>query len=276
MKQPVKNTSPGNGLKERKVRRNGLQRKLKLLYDGRSRRAVMFRFGLLAFDIFVISFFVVTSLIPERPWMVHVDYGLAVLMIIDVAARLWIAGNKRRFMVRGGTIIDLIVIASLIAPAFFDSVAFLRIVRALRLLRSYHVLSELRRRYRFFRVNEEVIQSSINLGVFIFIVTALVYVFQVHVNAEINNYIDALYFTVTTLTTTGFGDITLTGTSGRILSVLIMVLGVALFLRLVQAIFRPGKVNYACPECGLNRHDPDAVHCKHCGNTICIATEGEA
>ena len=31
----------------------------------------------------------------------------------------------------------------------------------------------------------------------------------------IGNYLDALYFTVATLTTTGFGDITLTGTTGR-------------------------------------------------------------
>jgi voltage-gated potassium channel len=35
------------------------------------------------------------------------------------------------------------------------------------------------------------------------------------------------------------------------------------------------KVRYTCPDCGLNRHDPDAVHCKHCGRTINIATEGE-
>jgi len=51
--------------------------------------------------------------------------------------------------------------------------------------------------------------------------------------------------------------------------------GVALFFRLAQAVFRPAKVRYTCPSCGLNRHEPDAVHCKHCGQTINIATEGE-
>jgi voltage-gated potassium channel len=59
------------------------------------------------------------------------------------------------------------------------------------------------------------------------------------------------------------------------LSVLIMVLGVALFLRLVQTIFRPAKVIHECPDCGLTRHDPDAVHCKHCGRILHIETEGE-
>jgi len=137
------------------------------------------------------------------------------------------------------------------------------------------VLRDLRDRFRFFKRNEEIIQSIINLVVFVFVITALVYVSQVNVNPDIRTYVDALYFTVTTLTTTGFGDVTLKGSGGRLLTVIIMVFGVALFLRLLQTIFRPAKVRYECPDCGLKRHDPDAVHCKHCGRTIHIETEGE-
>jgi voltage-gated potassium channel len=76
------------------------------------------------------------------------------------------------------------------------------------------------------------------------------------------------------LTTTGFGDITMNDSVGRLLAVVIMVVGVALFLRLAQAIFSPRKVAYTCPDCGLTRHDPDAVHCKHCGRVLKIETEG--
>ena len=130
------------------------------------------------------------------------------------------------------------------------------------------------RNSHFFRRNEETIQSGVNLGVFVFIMTALVYVLQVNTNPQITNYIDALYFTVTALTTTGFGDITLTDTTGRILSVVIMVFGVALFLRLIQTIFRPTRVIFDCPDCGLHRHDADAIHCKHCGRVLNIANEG--
>ena len=94
------------------------------------------------------------------------------------------------------------------------------------------------------------------------------------VNDSINNYIDALYFTITTLTTTGFGDVILVGSTGRLLAVVIMIVGVALFLRLVQTIFRPSKVKYECPDCGLSRHELDAIHCKHCGRQLRIRTEG--
>ena len=46
-------------------------------------------------------------------------------------------------------------------------------MRALRLLRTYRVLHDLREEILFFRRNEEVILSVVNLGVFVFIMTAL-------------------------------------------------------------------------------------------------------
>ena len=104
--------------------------------------------------------------------------------------------------------------------------------------------------------------------------TGIVYETQHWSNPEITNYADALYFTVTALTTTGFGDITLPGTTGRMISVLIMIFGVTLFLRLAQVLFRPDKVRYSCPACGLQRHDRDAVHCKACGSILNIPAEG--
>jgi voltage-gated potassium channel len=159
-------------------------------------------------------------------------------------------------------------------PALIGNFTFLRLVRSLRLLRSYAVARQLRGHSRFFARNEDVIFSVLNLMVFIFVVTATVYVLQVPVNDSINNYVDALYFTITTLTTTGFGDVTLVGSTGRLLAVVIMIVGVALFIRLVQTIFRPKRTHYECPDCGLTRHELDAVHCKHCGRQLHIRTEG--
>lgn len=138
------------------------------------------------------------------------------------------------------------------------------------------MVRELRSHSRFFASNEDVVFSSLNLLVFIFVVTAAVYVFQVQVNDSINNYVGALYFTITTLTTTGFGDVILVGSTGRLLAVVIMIVGVALFIRLVQTIFRPSGIRYECPDCGLTRHDLDAVHCKNCGRQLHIRTEGIA
>jgi voltage-gated potassium channel len=63
------------------------------------------------------------------------------------------------------------------------------------------------------------------------------------------------------LSTTGFGDVTLIGsTSGELPSVAMMIVGITLFFRLAQAAFRPGKVWHPGLQCGLLRHDADAVH----------------
>jgi voltage-gated potassium channel len=59
------------------------------------------------------------------------------------------------------------------------------------------------------------------------------------------------------------------------ISIIIMIAGVTLFLRLAQVLFRPLKVRFSCPACGLKRHDPDAVHCKACGTILNIPDEGE-
>jgi len=245
------------------------------LYTGRSQRATNFRYGLLAFDLASIAFFVVTAPEFPTPLILIVDFILGLVILADFLARLWIAPDKPRMLRQLCTLADILVILTLLlAPFISTNFAFLRVLRAMRLLHSYHVLRDLRRETAFFRKNEEVIVACVNLFVFIFLATALVFTLQYRYNPDIQNYVDALYFTVTTLTTTGFGDITMTGHGGRLLAVAIMVVGVALFFRLAQAIVRPTKVRFTCPDCGLQRHDPDAVHCKHCGRTINIPDEG--
>lgn len=257
-------------------RRATLRARVHALYYGQSPAARRFGYVQIAFDVAIISFFVVLSFIDAGSWIVPIDLTLAALLAADLFLRVWSSASPWRSGCRLSSLADLIVIVSLLMPSVTESYAFLRVLRTVRLMRSYHMLGLLRARSRWVRRNEEILLAITNLVVFMFFVSATVYVTQARRNPEIDNYVDALYFTVTTLTTTGFGDITLHGSGGRLLSVLIMVFGIGLFVRLAQALFRPRKVHYTCPVCGLNRHDPDAVHCKHCGATVNIPTEGEA
>jgi voltage-gated potassium channel len=252
----------------------GLRARLRDLYFGRSQRAVRLRYGLLLFDLVTVAYIVASSFFYGNPVIEVVDVAFGLIILLDFAARMAISQPPLRELLHPVSIADLIAIVSFLAPLAGESFGFLRIIRALRLFRSYQILSRLQRDFPFFRRNQEIVLSAVNLLVFMLIMTALVFETQIGRNPNINNYADALYFTVTTLTTTGFGDITLKGTSGRLLAVLIMIFGVSLFIRLAQTVFRPNKVHYECPECGLSRHDADAVHCKHCGATIHIETEG--
>jgi voltage-gated potassium channel len=204
-----------------------------------------------------------------------IDLAIFVVFFLELAARFWIDDDRKWFFFRPSTIADVVVLASLVVPLLVENLGFLRVLRTLRFIRVFRISGSFRHLLPIRKRQEDVFTATLNLLVFVFVVTSTVWVLEARVNPDINNWIDALYFTVATLTTTGYGDITLHDTIGRLLTIFIMIFGVALFLRLAQAIFRPAKVHYTCKSCGLMVHDPDASHCKHCGAVVHIETEGD-
>jgi voltage-gated potassium channel len=216
-----------------------------------------------------------TTLLPEGAFTEGVDIAFGAYLGADYLARFWIARKKVSFLFAPLNIADLIATLSFLAPYLGREFTFLRALRILRLLRSYRLLKKLRQDFDLFRRHEDIIVSGINLVVFVFLMTELVLVSQQGRNSGISSFLDALYFTVTTLTTTGFGDVTLQGRDGRVIAIVIMIFGVSLFLRLIQTMFRPSKVRFTCIACGLYLHESDAVHCKHCGRVLAIPSDGD-
>jgi voltage-gated potassium channel len=259
---------------ERDVEGQPLRQRLRQLYYGKSLTAHRFRYALLAFDIFTILFIVGTSFIPREPWIEWLDLIFGITILADFCARIYVSTHPLREFAHPSTWADMVAIFSFLAPIVGEGFGFLRILRTLRLLHTYQLAARLRSDSTFFRRNEEAITAVINLIVFVFIMTGIVYETQHWRNPDITNYVDALYFTVTALTTTGFGDITLHGSLGRLIAVVIMIFGVTLFLRLLQTLLRPQKVRFPCPACGLQRHEVDAVYCKACGSRLNIPDEG--
>lgn len=252
-----------------------MRSRLRRLYFGNDAAARQFRITMLVIDVALIVYFIVGSFYTQSWWHRVTDLVVAALLIGEWFLRLWIYDLRWKFFRQPATWADVVVIGSLLVPLFNESALFLRVLRFMRLLHSYQVLRDLRESWPFFRRHEDVIDASVKLAIFVFVMSSIVYVLQVRINPGINNYVDALYFTVTTLTTTGFGDIIMRDVPGRLLAVAIMILGFGLFLRLIQAIFRPAAVRFPCPDCGLQRHDADAVHCKHCGRVLNIRSEGD-
>lgn len=256
------------------MRERSLKARIGALYEGRSAAAERFRYALLLADIATVLFLVVVTYYQGAPWIRWADLAFGLYLGLDYLARLWIAPKKGPFVLNLLNLADLVAMASLIIPLVGGTLSFLRSLRILRVLRTYRVQKTLREDFPVFRRHEDVILSAVNLAIFVFVMTELVFVTQVSINPEVGNFLDALYFTVTTLTTTGFGDVTLRGEHGRLISILIMVFGVSLFLRLIQTIFRPSKVRFTCQDCGLFLHEADAVHCKHCGAVLNIPSDG--
>jgi voltage-gated potassium channel len=247
---------------------------LRYYYESDTRDGHRFRYALLLFDVLTILFIVVTSFSERGELVERIDIVFGLAILADFTARFAISKTRLRDLIQPATWADVAAIISFLAPVVGEAAGFLRILRTVRLLHTYQLLARLRKDSSWFRQREETVFAVGHLLVFIFIMTGIVYETQHATNKDIANYADALYFTVTALTTTGFGDITLPGTMGRLISVVIMILGVTLFFNLARALLQPTKVRFRCPQCALLRHDTDAVHCKACGTVLNIPDEG--
>ena len=223
-------------------------------------------------DLAIIGFFIAGPILRDERYFLWVDAAIAVLLLVDLVARGLASTDVPRWLRQPTTIVDAFILLTLLVPFWLGNFGFLRILRLWTLTRTGVLIEPLRR--LGFRDREEMVRAVITLLTFLFVVTGFIYAVFAHQGTGIDGYVDALYFTVTTITTTGFGDITLPGTGGKLASVVIMIVGVSLFVRLAQSVVRPHKVTFPCPECGLRKHDPDAVHCKACGHILNIPDDG--
>jgi voltage-gated potassium channel len=96
---------------------------------------------------------------------------------------------------------------------------------------------------------------------------------EYEVNKNLSTYGDSFYYTVVTLTTVGFGDITPVTETGRWVTVIMIISGIILIpwqagLIIKEWLYLSRNNDIMCRSCGLTGHDLDAVHCKYCGALI--------
>ena len=249
-----------------------LRDRLRRLYHGRTMAVVRFQYAVIAVDLAIIAFFIVTPVLQDEPSFFWFDYSVAALLGLDLVMRALASRNIPRWLMQPRIWVDFFILVMLLLPTTLANLGFLRIVRLWSMSRSGFLWRPLEQ----FGLGlwRDTGHAFVNLITFLFVVTGFLYTFFFRKGEGFADYIDALYFTVTTATTTGFGDIVLPGTWGKLTSILVMIFGIGILARLAQSIFRPSKVFFPCPQCALQRHDPDAVHCKACGYLLQIPDEG--
>ena len=144
--------------------------------------------------------------------MLDVVFGL--IFLADFCAGCLSAGTAARSG-QPLTWVDAAAIASFLAPLVGESPASCGILRTLRLLRSYQLLARLCADFDTFRRHEDIIVASCEFRRIPVRYDRLRLRNPTCPQSGDPELVDALYFTVAALTTTGFGDITLPGTVGR-------------------------------------------------------------
>ncbi|OQM75823.1 ion channel [Manganibacter manganicus] len=250
-----------------------LRNTLRILYHGTTPAAFRFQLAAIVIDLAIIGFFIATPVLQESPSFLWLDYVVAAIVALDIAGRLLASNDVVRLMRQPTSWVDGFILLTLLFPTALANLAFLRILRLWSLSRSGALWRHLPMRH--WDEWREASHAVVNLLTFLFVISGFVYTVFYRDGSGMAGYIDAMYVTVATVTTTGFGDIVLPGTAGKLTAIVTMIIGISLFVRLAQSIFRPTKVFFPCPECGLQRHEPDAVHCKACGHILKIPDDGE-
>lgn len=158
------------------------------------------------------------------PWVYGYEIFAITFFIFEWIGRLWVSENKFKFVISPLSIIDLLAIF----PKF----------RLLRLLKIFRYVSDVNYLFKVFK--EKSFEFTLLFGFFAFLVVfsgTSIYLFEGHgVNEKIENFYDAIYWSVITITTVGYGDISPVTTEGKFITMLLIVTGIMLISLLTSIL----------------------------------------
>jgi len=212
------------------------------------------------------------------PQLVLFERIITGLFTVEYVLRLWSVRHPLRYATSFYGIVDLLAILPTYAAMLVPGAQTLAVVRVLRMMRMFRVLKLghmvdaaglLRRSLHASR--HKIVVFLIGVSTLITIIASLMYVIEGPASG-FTSIPRALYWTIVTITTVGYGDITPRTELGQVLAALVMLLGytiIAVPTGIVSAEIaeqrRLDLSTRACPSCGRLGHESDARHCKHCG-----------
>ena len=133
-----------------------------------------------------------------------------------------IIAKKWEYIKSPFAIIDfLAILPSYRALRIFRIFVIFRLFKLLRYTKSINTFIEVLANKKF-----ELFILLIAVGFVTFIGGAVIYVFEAHANPKIENLFDAIYWSLITVSTVGYGDITPVTHEGRVLTMILIIFGI--------------------------------------------------
>jgi voltage-gated potassium channel len=210
-----------------------------------------------------------------------VEWVLTILFTVEYLLRLFCVGRPLRYAVSLFGVVDLLAIVPTYLSLFLPGAQSLLVIRGLRLLRIFRILKLGHFVGEAAMLRAAVRASARKIVIFlgavltiVLIVGALMYLVEGE-DGGFTSIPESMYWAIVTLTTVGYGDIAPVTVVGKSLASLVMILGYGIIavptgivtVELATATAKRGLAvsTQACPECGTDGHQADALHCRRCG-----------
>ncbi len=255
----------------------------KIIFDTDTAAGKAFDVGLLV--AIVIGVLVVmldsVSFIREEYYqtLLVAEWVITIVFSVEYILRIIVHPHSKRYIFSFYGIIDLLSALPTYLTLFLAGTHYFAVIRALRLFRIFRILKLSQFVDAGSAIAQALRQSRTRISVFMFsllIIIILIGSLMHFIEGPENGFTSiprSIYWSIVTLTTVGYGDISPKTNIGQFIASLIMILGYAIIAvptGIVSAEMvnskntRPGN----CPKCGTTNHDRDAEYCKKCGEKL--------
>lgn len=210
-----------------------------------------------------------------------IEWVITIFFTLEYIGRIIALRKPIKYIFSFYGIVDLLATIPMYIGLIIPGSGILLNIRAIRLLRIFRILKLV----HFVGAANQLVaalkKSRVRIAVFLFsvlvsciILGTLMYMIEGPTNGFTSIPV-SIYWTIVTLTTVGFGDITPVTPFGQLVSVIIMILGygiIAVPTGLVTAQFMKDNIidtnTQVCPSCGAYNHKDAAKYCYNCGSRL--------
>jgi voltage-gated potassium channel len=210
------------------------------------------------------------------------EWFFTIIFTIEYILRMWVVPQRKQYTRSFLGIIDLLSILPTYINFFIPGSQSLMVIRSIRLLRVFRIFKLSRYLGEGYNLMLALKASSYKIIVFMFTVVTsviitgtLMYIIEGAENG-FDSIPKSIYWSVVTMTTVGYGDLTPQTPLGQALATVIMILGYGIIAvptgivsaEMIQQKHSSKSDINQCTQCHSVGHDKDAFYCKYCGNKL--------
>lgn len=213
-----------------------------------------------------------------------IEWFFTIFFTLEYVTRLWVTRRPLKYARSFFGVIDLLSCLPTYLSLLFTGTHGFAVVRVLRLLRIFRILKMVHHVKGAQVIATGLRKSKPKITVFFFAVllfsviagTVMFFVEGDQPDTQFTSIPASIYYAIVSITTVGYGDITVSTDLGRFLTTLMILGGYAIIAvptgivssAMVQAENPSDLSSDACPSCGVHGHLADAKFCRRCGEKL--------